>query len=199
MENTDLKFQEVYNAFQPKILRYMMHMVGEGEAEDLTQEVFVKVNRALGDFRGESSLSTWLYRIATNTAFDQLRSPSRRRTVPLDPPDDSIKNDEPELIEIDVWTGEKKPLVEQQIFHQEMNACLLDHIEKLPENYRIVLMLSEYEGLGNHEIAEILGVSLDTVKVRLHRARGMLKEDLAATCDPCWVEDNPFIPELKMA
>jgi RNA polymerase sigma-70 factor (ECF subfamily) len=76
MEACALEFQKIYDTYQPKILRYLTRMVGESDAEDLTQDVFVKVNKALGDFRGESKVSTWLYRIATNVAMDRMRSPS---------------------------------------------------------------------------------------------------------------------------
>jgi len=76
MNACKIEFQEIYADFQPKILRYMARMIGEGEAEDITQEVFIKLSHTLKTFRGESSLSTWIYRIATNTALDRLRSPT---------------------------------------------------------------------------------------------------------------------------
>jgi RNA polymerase sigma-70 factor (ECF subfamily) len=80
-----------------------------------------------------------------------------------------------------------------------MNECIRDFVERLPDNYRTPLVLSELEGLKNGEIAEILGVSLDTVKIRLHRARAKLKRELMAHCDPAWVEDNEFLPDLRCA
>lgn len=195
MDNSEFEFQKIYDAFQPKILRYLIRLVGEHEAEDLTQEVFVKVSQALENFRGESKLSTWLYRIATNAAIDRLRSPLSQKRLS----DDSIEQDETELDDRNAWTGEKKPLVEQQIVRKEMNDCIKDFIEKLPENYRTVLVLGELEGLSNKDVAEILGVTLDTVKIRLHRARERLKKELAANCDSDWIEGNEFIPDLKDA
>jgi RNA polymerase sigma-70 factor (ECF subfamily) len=78
-----------------------------------------------------------------------------------------------------------------------MNDCVQSFIENLPEDYRIVLILNEFEGLRNKEIAEILGISLGTVKIRLHRARERLKNELMANCDSYWVENNEFLPELK--
>jgi RNA polymerase sigma-70 factor (ECF subfamily) len=196
MSDKSLEFQEVYDAFQPKILRYLAHLVGENEAEDLTQETFVKVNLALDGFRGESKLSTWLYRIATNTALDRLRSPSfREAAVKL--PNASIEKDEPELDDRNAWTGEKTPLLEPQIYRKEMNACIQDFIEKLPESYRMALVLSEMEMLSNHEIAEILGISLETVKIRLHRARAKLRQELETHCDFDWIEGNEFLPDFK--
>jgi RNA polymerase sigma-70 factor (ECF subfamily) len=72
-----------------------------------------------------------------------------------------------------------------------MNECIRGNIEKLPETYRVVLTLSEYEGLKNNEIAEILGITLDTVKIRLHRARVKLKEELESNCEIHWIEEMP--------
>jgi RNA polymerase sigma-70 factor (ECF subfamily) len=72
-----------------------------------------------------------------------------------------------------------------------MNDCIRGYIEKLPGDYRAVLALSEYEGLKNNEIADILGITLDTVKIRLHRARAKLKEELESNCELYWVEEMP--------
>ncbi len=75
-----IDFNEAYEKFQPKIARYLTRLVGEHGIDDLTQEVFVKVSLGLKNFRGESQLSTWIYRIATNAALDRLRSPSSFRS-----------------------------------------------------------------------------------------------------------------------
>jgi RNA polymerase sigma-70 factor (ECF subfamily) len=197
MINTDLEFQKVFDEFQPKILRYLARMVGDTEAEDLTQEVFVKVDRALGTFRGEASLSTWIYRIATNTAMDRLRSPALRLSACQCSVSTSGEDSDAELEDCNAWTGEKIPPIEHQIYRDEMNQCIQGFIRKLPEDYRLVLLLSEFEGLRNHAIAEILNISLETAKIRLHRARELLKEELAANCDSYWIEGNEFVPELK--
>ncbi len=199
MGDSELEFQKIYDAFQPKMLRYLKRLVGENEAEDLTQEVFVKVARALENFRGESKLSTWLYRIATNVALDRLRSPSFQRIAQIGFADDSIETGEAEIEDRDVWTGERTPSVEQQFVRKEMNECIRDFVENLPENYRTVLVLSEMEELGNKEISEILGITLDTVKIRLHRARKKLRDELEAHCDSYWLEDNEFVPDLRGA
>lgn len=199
MSYDELEFQKVHETFRPKIHRYLTRLVGENEAEDLTQEVFVKVAQALENFRGESTLSTWLYRIATNAALDRLRSPSFQRNAQIGLSVDSIETGEAEVEDRDVWTGHKTPSVEQQLVRKEMNECIRDFIEKLPETYRTVLVLGELEGLRNKEIAEILGVTLDTVKIRLHRAREKLKEELVAHCDSYWIEGNEFVPDLKNA
>jgi RNA polymerase sigma-70 factor (ECF subfamily) len=192
MNDSDPEFQKVYQVFQPKILRYIARLVGETEAEDITQDVFIKVSAALQSYRGESKISTWLYRIATNAALDRLRSPSYQRIV-----QNCSAVSEAELNDRNAWIGEKTPLVEHQIFRKEMNECIQGFIQKLPENCRTALILSEFEGLRDSEIAETLGISLSTVKIRLHRAKERLKEELRANCDSHWIEDNEFVPELK--
>jgi RNA polymerase sigma-70 factor (ECF subfamily) len=187
-----LRFQAVFDEFQPKILRYVSNLVGESDAEDVTQEIFIKVSRALADFRGESKLSTWLYRIATNVAIDRMRSPvyqNKTSTIAEEGVDD--------LDDRNIWTGEKIPILEWQVVRRELADCLQEYIRKLPENYRIILTLSDFEGLSNQEVADILGVTIGTVKIRLHRARERLKKDLIVNCPPYWVEGNEFLPDLK--
>ena len=179
--------------FSQKSFVIFTRLVGEAEAEDLTQEVLIKVSDALPNFRGESQLSTWIYRIATNAALDRLRSPSYKRIV-----QNCSASAEAEMEDRNAWTGEKTPLVEPQIFRKEMNECIQGFIQKLPENYRVVLVLSEFEGLKDSEIAETLGISSGTVKIRLHRAKEKLKEELSTNCDSYWIEENEFLPELKM-
>jgi RNA polymerase sigma-70 factor (ECF subfamily) len=197
MAENGLDFQEIYAAFQPKILRYLVSLVGESEAEDLTQEVFVKIGRALKNFRGECKLSTWLYRIATNAAVDKLRSPVFFEASQEGCSTGSLAAGETENIEMDVLTAEKGPNIEQQLVRAEMDTCVAGFINRLPENYRVVIVLSELEGLRNAEIAEILGVTLEMVKIRLHRARTKLREELIKHCDSYWIEENEFVPDLK--
>jgi len=182
MSASELDFSTIYDTYQPKILRYLSHFIGESEAEDLAQETFIKAHQSLGGFRGESQLSTWIYRIATNAALDKMRQPSFQRVEQV-----SISD---EIVEAKISEGQKPP-IEKELIRDEMNDCIRGYIEKLPEDYRVVLVLSEYEGLKNSEIAEILGVTLDTVKIRLHRAKTKLKEELETNCEFYWVEEMP--------
>jgi RNA polymerase sigma-70 factor (ECF subfamily) len=163
----------------PKIHRYLCRLAGENEAEDLCQEVFVKVERNLTSFRNEAQLSTWLYRIATNSFYDRLRSPSFKQKSKEYP----IEIDDNTLEKRDFTSQQQKPGIDQQVIRDEMNACIRGYIDQLPENYRTVLLLSEEEGFKNREIAEILQVSLDNVKIRLHRAKAKLKVSLQGNCD----------------
>ncbi|MCK5392409.1 MAG: sigma-70 family RNA polymerase sigma factor [Deltaproteobacteria bacterium] len=198
MSDNELEFQKIYETFQPKIHRYLTRLVDEHEAEDLTQEVFTKVSQGLKNFRGESQLSTWIYRIATNIAFDRLRNPSFQQMVQKRLSSDSTAEDKISTENV-VWTSERAPSIDQQLIRKEMNECIQNFIEELPENYRTVLVLSELDGLKNREIAEILQVSLGTVKIRLHRARAKLKKELEIHCSFYRDERNELACDLKSA
>lgn len=87
--NGEMDFKEVYKEFQPKILHYLYRLTGHDEVDDIAQEVFEKVSRSLEGFKGESKLSTWLYRIATNTALDRLRTPSFNRSPERSAPEEN--------------------------------------------------------------------------------------------------------------
>lgn len=193
----ELDFHSIYNAFYPKIVRYLAHVVGWRDAEDVTQEVFVKVNQALKTFKGESQISTWIYKIATNSALDKLRNPSFRQTGRSSLSGESIGEGETEVMDQNAWTGEKTPSVETSLIRKEMNECIRGVVEKLPENYRTVVALSELEEFRDDEIAEILGVSMHTAKIRLHRARARLKKELEGRCNFYRDERNEFACDLK--
>jgi RNA polymerase sigma-70 factor (ECF subfamily) len=149
-------------------------MVGDYEAEDLTQEVFIKVSQSLGDFRSESQLSTWIYRIASNAAIDRLRSrPYRAESGSVALVDAS---------DIDTADNAAEERPDRALIRKEMNECISGLIDTLPEDYRIVIMLSEIGGFQNREIADRLCISIENVKIRLHRARKHLKELMERSC-----------------
>jgi RNA polymerase sigma-70 factor (ECF subfamily) len=188
----EIDFKEVYQEFQPKIHHYIARLTGNHEAEDVTQEVFEKVNRSLEGFRGDSKLSTWIYRIATNTALDKLRSPSFKR-----PSEHTPLEDITEPANENIWNGQKERFTDQNIIRKEMSECVREFIDKLPPDYKTVVILSELAGFKNREIAEILQVSLDTVKIRLHRARTSLKKELGDGCSFYHNEEGTFACDRK--
>jgi len=180
MPEAEHDFGQLYTEYQPRIRRYVARMVGEHDAEDLTQAVFLKVSQALQDFRGESTLATWIYRIATNTAADWRRSPAFRRPIawaPLEAAGDR------ERLEGAAEEPGRLPPADQVLVRREMNRCIRGVVDGLPAPYRDAVTLSDIEGLKNAEIAERLGVSVDTVKIRLHRGRGMLRKAMETRCD----------------
>jgi RNA polymerase sigma-70 factor, ECF subfamily len=171
--------EEIYHDFRPKILGYVRRLVGGPDAEDVTQEVFLKVNASIGNFRGNSSLSTWIYRIATNAAMDHLRKsgPSKTGQITDELPDDDLLDRR-----LNESRQEGSPSLDTRLIRKEMNECIRGIVDGLPENYRTVIILSDLEGLTNDEIAGVLDVSLQTVKIRLHRARARLRKELGANC-----------------
>jgi RNA polymerase sigma-70 factor (ECF subfamily) len=170
-------FQRIHETYRPRLQRYLTRVVNEYEAEDLTQEVLVKVSQALPAFRGESQLSTWIYRIATNAAIDRMRTVSFRQDVQSSPLDDTDGMEDQE-----VWIGEGIPSPDHRLLRKERFECFESFVQHLPPSYRTVVVLAELEEFSNREIAEILGLSLDTVKIRLHRGRTRLLQELKAYC-----------------
>lgn len=178
MVTSQLDFQEIHETYRYKVTRYLAQLAGEDEADDLCQEVFAKIDRSLGNFRGEAGLSTWIYRIATNTFHDHLRS----RTGKQQQAETLVSNDMLEELPVDSLADVASG-IDQKFIREEMIDCVRGYIVQLPEDYQVVLLLSEDEGFKNREIAEILQLSLDNVKVRLHRARARLKESLKSNCE----------------
>ncbi|UCD49474.1 MAG: RNA polymerase sigma factor [Phycisphaerales bacterium] len=175
---TQTEFSEVYHEFYGKLRRYLERMVGRNDAEDLTQEVFVKINKGLAGFGGQSSLSTWVYRIATNAALDKMRSRSFRQ----DNKARSLDTATTEAESPQACVEAKSLSAEREAIRDEMTECIREFVDRLPADFRTVVILSEIKELKNQEIADILGVSLDTVKIRLHRARVRLKAEFEAGC-----------------
>ncbi len=174
MDVAELEFRGIYDAFHARIFRYLSRLVGNREAEDLSQEVFLKVNQGLKSFRGEAQLSTWIYRIATNAAIDKLRTPAFRQ--------DDIAEDLDEERPGTACTAGQAASPDQEVMRKEMYDCFGNFVKGLPAAYRAVVILSELEELSNQEIADILGLTLDAVKIRLHRGRALLFEQLKAHC-----------------
>lgn len=182
-------FTAIYQEFAKPIERYLLRFLEPREAEEVTQEVFLKVNSSLADFRHEAKLSTWIYKIATNMAIDRLKKASYRfetKQISLQEPERSA-----------LMEAQHANLVESNTIHKEMNQCIRGVIDKLPENYRMVIVLSELGGFSNQEISEVLGLSVGVVKTHLHRGKKRLKEELIKACDFSWDERNEFSCDPK--
>lgn len=156
---------------RPALVRFLARMVGEADAEDVTQTVMANAARAFSGFRGDSSPRTWLYRIATNAGRDLLRS----RVAPASEAEATDATDE-------LPDTSDQASQERRLLREEMNRCVAGLLDRLPESYRTVLALSDCEELSDAEIADIMGVSVGAAKIRLHRARARLKEELERCC-----------------
>jgi RNA polymerase sigma-70 factor (ECF subfamily) len=179
------RFEDVYAGNHDAILKYLQRMSGDlGLAEDLTQETFSRVARGLDRFKGESKLTTWLYRIATNTYLDHLRrQKARAAEIPvmdLDTLPDAASDIE----------GPVPKLPDRLLDDSEMGRCVREFVDGLPPEYHAVIVLHDLEGFKNREIAEILGCSLAATKVRVHRARQRLRDVLGENCEFYRSEDD---------
>jgi RNA polymerase sigma-70 factor (ECF subfamily) len=150
------------------------------EAEDLTQEVFIKLNSGLEKFEGRSKLPTWIYKIATNTANDYFRSVSFQKGTKHTLSGEFLEQNKEDK---NLWTGEKANTSDKILEKKEMNDCIKRYVDDININYKTVFVLSKYEGLKNQEIADILGLSIDTVKIRIYRARTKLKKKMEKGCE----------------
>jgi RNA polymerase sigma-70 factor (ECF subfamily) len=188
----DYEFKKIYDKYYPRILQYLTRIVGPNEAEDIAQDVFDKINSGLGGFQGKSKLSTWIYRIATNAAIDRCRSAAYKHTT-----DHIAIEDSADHHSQCVQEDHKPPSTDQLVIQKEMSECINEYIDKLPTDYKTVIVLSEKEGLANKEIAEILDISLNNVKIRLHRARAKLKAVLNEACEFYYTDQNTLACDRK--
>lgn len=172
--NDEAAFNEVVARYKAKIYNHVFRMTGSAEdAEDLTQEVFVRLYTSAHTFRGQSSLNTWLFRIAGNLCIDRFRrGKNRTAAYSLDEP---LGDDGGGAREIPDETYEPYRLLENTETVAQIE-CALSH---LPEKLRAVLLLHDTEGIAYEEIAQIVGCPLGTVKSRLFNARMQLRQRLA--------------------
>lgn len=167
-------FARLVEIYSPMIFRLGSKMLDNPQdIEDMLQETFIKAYRHLGDFDGRSSLSTWLYRIATNEALMVLRR-KRPDTISFDEPQaDETEPQEP--LQIVDWCC----MPEEELMSAEGRAYLDKAVEGLPASLRVVFLLRDIEGLSTRETAEVLNLSEMAVKTRLSRARLQLRETLS--------------------
>ena len=161
----------------------------DAEAEDALQEAYLQAHRAIGNYRAEAKLSTWLARIVANEALMRVRKRTRRAAiVPLQP---GASDDE--INEIPDSNMDETP--ERSAQRAEMRRLLEAEIDSLPDGYRVVFVLRAVEELSVEETAEALGIPQATVRTRLFRARSLLREALAAKIDLACEEAFAFAGE----
>lgn len=177
-------FQDIARDLAQPLLRYLERYVGNRVvAEELRQETLLRIDKGLASFAGRSSIKTWAFFIASRVAADYLRHPERRmRIVEL--------NEVAELIDPDPAIGERMVV-------GEMNECIRNVIDSLPEMYRAALILHDLEGLSAGQTAEICDCSVASAKIRIHRARLRLKETLTKQCEFYRDEDSVFRCDRK--
>lgn len=158
-------FEELVRAYQHRVFAVAARMLGRAaEAEEVAQEVFVRAYRAIGEFRGEARLSTWLHAITARLCLNRLASAARRR----ERADEDLLRQTPSA-ELGAAAAVER---------SELETALRQAIAELPDDRRIVVVLRDVEGLSYEEIAEALDLEPGTVRSRLHRARMDLKAKL---------------------
>ena len=155
-------FEELYRAHAGRLYNLVFRMLGSAqEAEDLLQEVFLNAYRKLGSFRGDSSLGTWLYRLAVNQCLDALRGRHSRMARITDSLDDEAA-DEP---------AAAAPVVPAAVSRMDLERA----VARLPQGCRAAFILHDVEGFEHNEVAKLLGVSEGTSKSQVHKARMKLR------------------------
>ena len=170
-------FNEMVSRYWGRIYSMVLHLLrNQQDAEEVTQDAFIRAHRGLANFRGESAFSTWLYQIATNLARNRYWYWWRRKrdhTVSIDQPI-AADNDTPlsEVFAAELETPEDATVT------QEFVSRIAEGMEKLSPKHREILILRNVKNLSYEEIAEILGISVGTVKSRIARARESLRAKL---------------------
>lgn len=164
----DGSFEELVKRYQRPIAAYVYRMVGDYEsALDLTQEIFIKVYSSLRRYRPEFKFSTWIYKIAHNSAVDHLRRNATREQSLINGP-------EGDHFELPIESGRPSP--EQESERKERRVEIEAVVKTLPANYRELIILRHSQDLTYEEIVEVTGLPLGTVKNRLFRAREMMRQ-----------------------
>ena len=177
-QHDEKAFQKCVKLYQTKVYGLVYRMLGsQAEAEDVSQEVFVTVFKSIDSFRGDSKFSTWLYRIAANHCKNRIKYLKRRAHKQTGELDDAAER---ELLGSAHSTlGQKQASPVEALEGQQLGHIVQRAITKLDEEHRLLLVLRDVEELSYEEIMQVTGLAEGTVKSRLHRARLVLKEEIA--------------------
>jgi RNA polymerase sigma-70 factor (ECF subfamily) len=174
--NEDAAYDELVRTYTPSIFHVAYRMLGDSaEASDTVQEIFLKVFRNISGFKGEAALKTWIFKIAFSEILNRLRWWKRRyryATVSLD--DQPNGNDTGPGYSV----ASSSPTPEEVLQSKEQETAIQQALWRLSKDHRSIIVLRDIEGFSYTEIADVLGVSIGTVKSRLARARGDLKKSL---------------------
>lgn len=172
-------FEEIVRRYHDRVYRLAFGMTkAQAEAEEVVQDTFLNAWRSIDSFRGDAKPSTWIYRIAANAALTRLRTKQRKPTINFDEvPNGASLSGEIELLgPPTAWS--RQP--DEKLLTGELRGVIDDAVDQLSEKYRLVLLLRDVEGLSNEEVAGTLGLTIPTVKSRLHRSRMFVRERIEA-------------------
>jgi RNA polymerase sigma factor (sigma-70 family) len=166
-------FNRLILAYQDRVYNQAYRVLGEAQAaDDATQEAFISAYKNLRSFRG-GSFRAWLLRIVTNACYDELRRRKRRPTTSLEPVDDAGED-----IESPHWIADPGELPEDNVLRGELGEAIQDCLDKLPIDFKVVVVLVDVQGMDYLEAAGIIGKPLGTIKSRLARGRDRMRECL---------------------
>lgn len=162
-------YEKIIQKYQSKVFGLIYNMTkNQNDIEDLAQEVFIKIYKNLGKFKGESSLYTWIYKITVNLCLDEMKK--RKNVIYLD---EKIEVDDGEVNrELPSEEKSQEKLYEEKELQEKLHNC----INKLPEKQKVMIVLRDIKGFSYEEISKITDVKLGTVKSQINRARLKLKE-----------------------
>ncbi|HLE26238.1 MAG TPA: sigma-70 family RNA polymerase sigma factor [Thermodesulfobacteriota bacterium] len=171
-------FEAIFNHYVSRVYRQAFKFVGnEADAEDVVQDVFLLVYRKANSFLGKSEFSTWLYRLTANAALTKLRQRKKQKEVSLDEYLPKFRKDGHHLVRPVVdWTQE----VDKFVAIKEYSQIIKEAMEKLSPMDKAVVVMSDMEEMSNPEISATLGITVQAVKARLHRARLFLRGKFTA-------------------
>jgi len=174
-------FEALVDRYEDKIFRLAFRFVrNETEAKEIVQDTFLLVWRKLDTFKGDSQFGSWLYRVATNTALMRLRAQRRHPEISTEElPVDYLDNYGQVPAAGENWA--KRP--DDELQSDELRRRIQKAVDELPEIYRTVFIIRDVEGLSTEETAEVLEISIPTVKTRLHRARLALRDAITRYFD----------------
>jgi RNA polymerase sigma-70 factor (ECF subfamily) len=174
-------FEELVDRYEDKIFRLAFRFVrNETEAKEILQDTFLLVWRKLDTFKGDSQFGSWLYRVATNAALMRLRAQRRHPEISTEElPVDYLDNYGQLPATGENWA--KRP--DDELQSDELRRRIQKSVDELPEIYRTVFLIRDVEGLSTEETAEVLQISIPTVKTRLHRARLALRDAITRYFD----------------
>jgi RNA polymerase sigma-70 factor (ECF subfamily) len=166
-------FQELVDRYQHRLLAVMQHLCGNAaEAEDLAQEVFLRVYRSRKEYHPQAKFSTWLFTIANNLALNLFRRRQRKPVIQLEVHESGPLGPRPS----ENLVYDRAPSAEDRLNHQELSGVIQKALKQLNERQRMAVVLNKFEDLSYQEIAEIMETSTKAVKSLLSRARAQLRE-----------------------
>ncbi len=174
LEGNEYAFEVLVSRYQDRLVNHLNRLIHDFDMSvDLAQEAFIRVYRNANRYQGQYQFSTWLYRIATNLAIDEMRRRERKGRVFFHNVMNWIQRDDETYVLPDLRHSPEKTLDQTQKL-----ARLQGAIDSLPEKYRLAFVLKEAQEFSYEETSRILDVSLGTVKSRVHRAKLLLREKL---------------------